>query len=179
MLSLPATFWGTRKRVFRVGGPASWSGSCMEHVVEELTGAMVVGGAPDDAEVVNSRIGADFLGSREEKQRRGGVPGGRKFSWRGESTGMVFVSWIFLLPYRFVCDFWGLISFSLFIVMLEHEHWGFCYVFLVESGLCCFHFLFGFLVRFLTYFMSSVFGILCFDSPLKFDWDTFSTYPNT
>lgn len=77
----------------------------MEHVVEELTGAMVVVGAPDDAEVVNSRIGADFLGSREEKQRRGGVPGGRKFSRRGENTGMVSVNWIFLLPYRFVCDF--------------------------------------------------------------------------
>ena len=66
-----------------------------------------------------------------------------RFGRGGDSTCMLSVSWISLLPYRFVYDFWGLLSFCLFILMFEYEHLGFYYV-LVESRLVCLHFMLGF-----------------------------------
>ena len=80
---------------------------------------------------------------RERLLQRKGKWHEEAMSWRGDSTGMVSVSWISLLPYRFVYDFWGLLSFCLFILMFEYEHWGFYYV-LVESELVCLHSMFGF-----------------------------------
>ena len=115
---------------------------------------------------------------RERLLQRKGKLHEEAMSWRGDSTGMVSVSWISLLPYRFVYDLWGLISFCLFILMFEYEHWGFllCYC---GIWVC----LPPFYVWFLAWFLTDFFGLcswyFCFGSSLGLDWDTFSTYPNT